>query len=526
MALFENGAMAFLKDRLKLDAAIGQQIKSSFTADDIKHVYIRQTHADIPFANAVANVAFNGEDKVVAFGSSFVEPSSIAPPKPTISFADAIATAESTLSGKYTGSPMALRYVISKDNHAALAYSMHIRNEQKGTWVDAFVDAHSGKVIHIVNFVQQAAYLALPITKQSLTEGFKLIVNPQDKRNSPLGWHSTGNKTFTGNNAIAFLGNNLNAVTNQSSSGLRFEYRHSADIEPTAGYNIDAARTNAFYVVNILHDIWYRYGFTEKAFNFQQNNFGKGGAENDPVQISVQSTLGVDNAAFSTPPDGMPGTMFMFLWDLTTPMRDGALENDIVTHENTHGLTSRLTGGGTADCLFALESLGLAEGWSDAMANWMEQDSANVRDFVLGAYVTNSGAGVRSHPYSTDAKVNPLRYSSIAGMHEPHSIGEVWANMLHNVLAELVKAHGWSKNARTNPNGKKGNTIFLHLFMDGLALQPCNPSFVDARDAIIQADANRYKGAHTCLLWKVFASKGLGLKAANQTDNDAVPEGC
>lgn len=29
-------------------------------------------------------------------------------------------------------------------------------------------------------------------------------------------------------------------------------------------------------------------------------------------------------------------------------MRDGALENDIVAHENTHGTTNRMTGGGNS----------------------------------------------------------------------------------------------------------------------------------------------------------------------------------
>ena len=37
----------------------------------------------------------------------------------------------------------------------------------------------------------------------------------------------------------------------------------------------------------------------------------------------------------------------MFLWDFTNPMRDGAIENDIVVHENTHGISNRMTGGGT-----------------------------------------------------------------------------------------------------------------------------------------------------------------------------------
>ncbi|KAG6807736.1 hypothetical protein H0H93_001141, partial [Arthromyces matolae] len=97
------------------------------------------------------------------------------------------------------------------------------------------------------------------------------------------------------------------------------------------------------------------------AYNFQATNYGKGGLGNDYVTISVQDPEGLDNADFMTPPDGQNGQMHMYLWDYTSPERDGALENDIVTHENTHGLTNRLTGGGTAACLQTLESGGLGE---------------------------------------------------------------------------------------------------------------------------------------------------------------------
>lgn len=84
-------------------------------------------------------------------------------------------------------------------------------------------------------------------------------------------------------------------------------------------------------------------------------------------------------------------------------MRDGALENDIVSHENTHGVTNRMTGGGTGRCLQTTEAGGMGEGWSDTMAIWLEQNSAAVPDFVLGQYVTNNPAGIRTHPYSTNA---------------------------------------------------------------------------------------------------------------------------
>ncbi|KAI8971315.1 Fungalysin metallopeptidase-domain-containing protein [Trametes punicea] len=141
-------------------------------------------------------------------------------------------------------------------------------------------------------------------------------------------------------------------------------------------------------------------------------------------------------------------------------------------------------------------------------------------------YVTKDPAGFRSHPYSTSASVNRPRYSSVQQLTEVHAIGEVWANMLHNVYAALVEAHGFSSTARTDPTGTEGNIVFLHLFIDALPLQPCDPTFVTARDAWIQADQNRYRGANNCLLWRAFASRGLGVNAQNFNDDSTVPSGC
>jgi extracellular elastinolytic metalloproteinase len=50
-------------------------------------------------------------------------------------------------------------------------------------------------------------------------------------------------------------------------------------------------------------------------------------------------------------------------------MRDGALENDIVVHENTHGMSNRMTGGGTAACLQTTEAAGLGEGMHKSISN-------------------------------------------------------------------------------------------------------------------------------------------------------------
>ncbi|KAI1785077.1 Fungalysin metallopeptidase-domain-containing protein [Ganoderma leucocontextum] len=526
-ASLEDSAVAFVQSRQKLDSD-AVHIRSTFEGEHASHVYLKQQTNGIPFANAVANVALNKDNKVVAFGSSFIQVSKVADSNPTVAAEDAIATAEKQLNGKFDAENFpapTLEYFAKEDNTAALVHTFQVRNEAAGTWFEAFVDAHSGELVSVTDFVNKASYYVLPIWKEYPTDGFETLTDPQDTTSSPEGWHSSDDTTTSGNNAIAYKGS-TSSVTSESSSGLVFDYPADLTITPSDPTNVNAARVNAFYVVNSVHDIQYKYGFTEAAFNFQTDNFGNGGKGNDRVTVSVQDTAGTDNADFSTPPDGQSGHMRMFLWDLTSPDRDGALENDIIAHENTHGLTNRMTGGGTGRCLQTTEAGGMGEGWSDAFAEWTTHTNSSVPDFILGAYVIDDSAGIRTHPYSTSATVNPLRYSSVKTLDEVHNIGEVWANMLHNVYAALVGAHGFADTARTDAGGTAGNVAYLHLFVDALALQPCNPTFVSARDAWIQADADRFAGANECLLWNAFASRGLGVNAADYDDDSSVPSGC
>ncbi|PFH46766.1 hypothetical protein AMATHDRAFT_153918 [Amanita thiersii Skay4041] len=516
-----DSAKAFAASKMGVDESeIG--VRSSFEGEVASHAYLQQVHDGIPFANAVANVAFNKGNKVVSFGTSFVKPNKIASSSPTVLLEDAITSAEQTLDGKFNGHPTSLEFLALEDGSAALTHVIQIENDQTGAWFEAFVDAHSAKVLSVTDFVTDATFRVLPINEELLTQGFQDLADPQDLSASPIGWLSTPS---SGNNAISFKGD-VSQTTTPSSSPDDFIYVQDPNQEPTVQINVDAARTNTFYIVNSVHDFTYKYGFTEAAFNFQQDNFGKGGLGNDRVTISVQDSAGTNNADFATPPDGQSGRMRMFLWTFTSPQRDGALENDIVVHENTHGVTNRMTGGGTGRCLQMTEAGGMGEGWSDAMADWTEKNSSAVADYVLGQYVIDDPAGIRSHPYSTSSTVNPLRYSDLRTLKEVHDIGEVWANMLHNVYATLVGAHGWSATARTDPSGSEGNVVHLHLFIDALALQPCNPTFLDARDAWIQADVNRFGGTNRCLLWQAFASRGLGVNAARHQDDFTVPADC
>jgi extracellular elastinolytic metalloproteinase len=174
---------------------------------------------------------------------------------------------------------------------------------------------------------KRLSYLVVPITKQDPRDGFDFIVNPETS-SSPTGWVYTN--TTSGNNVIAYRGEQEDVA--KETSPDTFAYYHDETASPTTAQNIGAALTNVFYVVNSLHDIFYIYGFTEVTFNFQDDNFGKGGLGNDRVLASVQDNSDINNADFFTPPDGQNGHLRVHLFDLTNPQRDGGLENDIIAH--------------------------------------------------------------------------------------------------------------------------------------------------------------------------------------------------
>lgn len=69
----------------------------------------------------------------------------------------------------------------------------------------------------------------------------------------------------------------------------------------------------------------------------------------------------------------------------------------------------------------------------------------------------------------------------------------------------------------------------MKLVLDALAFQPCNPSFMQARDAILDADRALTRGRNLCSIWRAFAKRGLGENAARvgilYTDDFIIPAG-
>ena len=200
--------------------------------------------------------------------------------------------------------------------------------------------------------------------------------------------------------------------------------------------------------------------------------------------------------------------------------RDGDLDNTVIAHEYTHGISNRLTGGpSTTSCLDNAEQAG--EGWSDFVALVLTakagQTGATPRD--MGTYV--SPGGFRDFPYTTDSSINPQTYDTIKADLGAHFVGEVWAETVWEMYWGLVGQYGFNANLFA-AYWQGGNNLALQLVMDGLKLQPCNPGFVDARDAILLADQNLTGGANQCVIWTAFAKRGLGSNAAQGSSASAT----
>jgi len=196
--------------------------------------------------------------------------------------------------------------------------------------------------------------------------------------------------------------------------------------------------------------------------------------------------------------------------------RDSDLDAGIIAHEYCHGLSNRLTGGRlTTSCLSGNQQAG--EGWSDLCALFFTAAASDTATTPrgVGTYVIFepvTGTGIRPYPYTTDMSVNPLTYGDLTTntLSIPHGVGTVWATAVWEMYWALVGQYGFDSDLYT---GTGGNNLAIQLVVDGMKLQPCNPTFLDARDAILAADAANNGGVNECLIWAAFAKRGMGYSA-------------
>jgi Zn-dependent metalloprotease len=386
--------------------------------------------------------------------------------------------------------------VLRVGDKARLAWHVYT-DVGKNEWYETLIDAHSGELLLRFNLYMEAAQGTV-YTEDPGAGARSLVSFVGDTTiNTVAGWMGTSTVT-TGNNVEAYLDTDANnSPDNNNGAGLSVGHASAANQDFTFPFStaVDprtqqaAVVTNLFYFNNIMHDFSYGLGFTETSGNFQTNNFGRGGTGNDSVRAEAQDGSGTNNANFATPPEGQRPRMQQFLFTAPNPDRDSSLDSDVVFHEYGHGISNRLIGnGGTG--LSGTQSGAMGEGWSDYWSITINNDGA------VGEYVVNNTIGIRRAAYTVPAATVHDSYADVgSGGFEVHNDGEVWAATLWDLRATL------------------GKPTTDRLVLNGMKFTPVRPSFLNARDGILQADQNLNGGANRCAIWTVFARHGMGVSA-------------
>lgn len=338
-----------------------------------------------------------------------------------------------------------------------------------------------------------------------------------------------------GNNCIAFgdlrapEGPSQGDVDGKVTGPRTFDIKYNHDKSSTDANNLQASIVGMFFHVNWLHDRWYEAGFDEASGNAQQDNFGLGGIDGDPILAEGNFFGGTDNAQMSTPPDGSSPQMQMFVFNGSNPLpsRTSNHEALITFHEMGHYITNRLVA--DASGLGNVQGRAMGEGWGDFFAISMTSQATD--DFTQGAFAVggwtdvmpdfkeNYYFSIRRYPYSADMRKNPLTFRHISANvvlpvgppknpnaggpnQEFHNAGEIWCCGLWEVFVNLVARHSHAEAEKR----------MLRYVIGGLKLTPANPTFVQARDAMLSA-AGALDPADVPLIWKGFAKRGMGKNA-------------
>jgi extracellular elastinolytic metalloproteinase len=313
--------------------------------------------------------------------------------------------------------------------------------------------------------------------------------------------------------------------------------------------NLQANENNGFYLANTFHD--YLQNDRSIRFTPKAGNFAASGG--DPVLQQVLDGANtdsgmpdsnhIDNANMNTPPDGIPPTMQMYLWHLPGYPDDydpynptsGSFDASVLLHEYTHGLSNRLVVDADGNStLNSLQAGSMGEAWSDYYAmdylvsrHFQKDTSADGQVFegkyLMGGQKDATGKLVPFRSMAMDCSVgskskacfdtyNPganiqggYTYGdlvTIGGTPEVHSSGEVWAQTLWDIRKAL------------------GHSVADTVITRGMSLSANDPSMLDMRNAILQADLVGYSGSHTNQLWHIFAKRGMGFFAASVDSAD------
>ncbi|WP_433271595.1 M36 family metallopeptidase [Actinosynnema sp. CS-041913] len=529
--------------------------------------------------------AFGIRDGAVVFLSSSLSPTRTDPEPATLSPDEALAAA-----GLGTATRVRLGAVPMPDGPARTAYQVVQVGEETGS--TSYVDARTGGLLVREDLVDHdhepdhgsgnAAWDVFPAnppadyssrdnrvrwcaerargcerTVGTADQGVAWDVDPATGKTSRT---SSGNSGRTTEKWDDLAGGTVGTRTSAASENRRYTYPwtnqwHEKRCDPAVfaspqQNDIDAALGNLFAMHNRMHDWSYHLGFTEETWNMQADNGDRGGLGGDAERGNAQAGGRVggapptfpsrNNANQITPPDGVPPTTNMYLWQPTPggfygPCVDGDYDMSVIGHEYGHAISGRLIGGPDS-------------GWNGAQAGAMNESHSDLfameylfeygfrprgdTRYVVGGYVTGDAkAGIRNY----DMSRNSLNYSNIAydlvGQ-QVHADGEIWSATSFDLRQAMIDKYGLGTPAtqRACADGKRpvercpGNRRWVQQAFDALLLNASGAvSYVDMRDATLAANEIRFGGADVPELWAVFARHGLGRDAASAGSNDADP---
>ncbi len=429
----------------------------------ITNLYLRQTYRGLPVYNAQLQLNVDRDGRVLSVHSDFLPAleSSIAGATPRLSAAEAVAGIARHLGVRLTAAPQALKaepgvrqrtrvaveglstepidaelaVLPIRQGQARLVWRFQVHTLDSEHAYDVTVDAQTGEVWTRFDWVAADTYRVYPMPVESPNhtapfplppaDGRVYVDNPANATASPYGWHDTNGiagAEYTiprGNNVHAYEDSNNDGLppATQPNCGASLNCDFPINLTGAPSTYIPAAVTNLFYWNNIIHDVHYQYGFDEVSGNFQVNNYGRGGVGNDDVRAEAQDGGGMNNANFLTLPDGQRPRMQMYIWNTSTPNRDGDLDAGIIVHEYGHGISNRLVGGpSNVSCLANRQQPG--EGISDFLSLFYTARPTDTgpQGRGVGTYALNqlpNGPGIRAQQYSTNPSINTWTYQAV-----------------------------------------------------------------------------------------------------------------
>jgi hypothetical protein len=560
-------------DVFKVDVSTLQLAREYVSVDGTHHIWWRQVVDGIPvFGNGLkANVTADGR-LVNVVGSPLANLAGAAA-TPSLSADEALARTrrdagapEAPLASKKrndarrttefsTGETAALTvFATPKGNRLAWDLFVEPTDQQMSRQV---IDAQTGEVLYrlsLVNYANGRAFRNYPDAPAGGTaDVFDMSGN---------GWLSPTATVLSGPNARVYSDQNANNVADQTEEINRedpatgrnnwlwslqtfdpavagcdnFVCTWDPGLPGSWAHNENQSGTQLFILLNLFHDHLKAapIGFTREAGNFEGDDPVRGEALDGAKTFQNMPDGGhIDNANMGTPPDGFRPRMQMFLWhfpgDASDPFiaADGSNDAGIVYHEYTHGLSNRLVIDAEGfSTLGGVQAGSMGEAWSDWYAydflekEGLQPDLPGVADVRVGHYV---GAGqdlIRFEPI--DCKIGQTDgcpggvlsgpggfdygdFGRVFTAPEVHADGEIWAQTLWDLRDAL------------------GSDTTESLVTRAMELSPFNPSFLDERNAILQADMVLHGGANQAAIWSVCAHRGMGWFAGTIDGDDTRP---